>query len=140
MKLTRTLPPDAGSLSVVFRCPSCEREIAMLTNPYETEVVGSLGVKIGDGEKAGEAPAEGEAGASKCPFAAMAREMGLTGGHDSATPAEMAWTASARERLQNIPEFVRPMAKTGIERFARDNGHAQIDEAVLDEAKDYFGM
>jgi hypothetical protein len=39
-----------------------------------------------------------------------------------------------------IPEFVRPMAKSGIERFAKDNGHAEITEAVLEAAKSRFGM
>ena len=29
---------------------------------------------------------------------------------------------------------------TGIERFARDNGYAEVDVRVLDEAKSFFGM
>ena len=47
MKLIEARPPERGSLSVVYRCLKCEHEIAMLTNPFETQVVGSLGVKIG---------------------------------------------------------------------------------------------
>ena len=42
-------PPDRGSLTVVYRCPKCAHEFAMLTNPFETQVVGSLGVNIGEG-------------------------------------------------------------------------------------------
>ena len=42
--------------------------------------------------------------------------------------------------MQAVPEFVRPMAKTGIEKFARESGHAEITAAVLDEAKSHFGM
>jgi hypothetical protein len=50
------------------------------------------------------------------------------------------WTAAAEARLANIPEFVRPMAKTGIEKFARDRGSLEVDETILDAAKDFFGM
>ena len=50
------------------------------------------------------------------------------------------WTPAAEARLANIPEFVRPMAKTGIEKFARDRGALEVDETILDAAKDFFGM
>jgi hypothetical protein len=43
-------------------------------------------------------------------------------------------------RLANIPAFVRPMAKTGIERFAREKGAVEVDDAILDEAREFFGM
>ena len=45
MKLQTVVPPDRGSLSVVYSCPECGYEIAMLTNAYETQVVQSLGVQ-----------------------------------------------------------------------------------------------
>ena len=38
---------DDGSLSVNFVCPSCEWGVTLLTNPQETQMVRSLGVKIG---------------------------------------------------------------------------------------------
>ncbi|MEX0821133.1 MAG: PCP reductase family protein [Rhodothermales bacterium] len=47
MALVDTRGPDRGSMTVVFVCPSCERRTAMLTNASETQVVRSLGVKIG---------------------------------------------------------------------------------------------
>jgi hypothetical protein len=50
------------------------------------------------------------------------------------------WTAAAEARLANIPSFVRPMAKTGIEQFARERGTFEVDEKVLDAARDFFGM
>ena len=50
------------------------------------------------------------------------------------------WTPAAEARLANIPEFVRPMARTGIERFARERGALEVDEKILDEARDFFGM
>ena len=43
MKLKTVAPPERGSLSVVYYCPECEYEMAMLTNAYETQVVQSLG-------------------------------------------------------------------------------------------------
>ena len=48
--------------------------------------------------------------------------------------------AAAEARLANIPEFVRPMARTGIERFARERGALEVDEKILDAARDFFGM
>ena len=51
MILEETRGPDDGSMTVVFCCTSCGRKIAMLTNSMETQMVHSLGVKIGGGEK-----------------------------------------------------------------------------------------
>ena len=129
MKLIHTAPPERGSLSVLYRCSTCSHEIAMLTNPYETQVVGSLGVEIGGGEEA----AEG----SKCPFSGVVRELGVPMGE---TGEGVAWTAEAISRLDNVPEFARPMAKTGIEKFATDRGLAQVDAEVLEQAREFFGM
>lgn len=120
------LPPDApehGSMTVVFRCPSCAHEIAMMTNPYETEVVGSLGVRIG-GE-----PLDADGAPSK------PEEMPASVQVDT-----VRWTPNALERLENIPEFVRPMAKKGIEKMAVERDYAEITEEVLDQARDLFGM
>ena len=102
----------------------------MLTNPYETQVVGSLGVKVGDD------PA-GTGDTPQCPVPGVMREMGV--GVEASSPV-VPWTDEASSRLENIPEFARPMAKTGIENFARERGFAQIDALVLDQAKDFFGM
>ncbi len=129
MKLIDTRPPERGSLTVVYRCGTCAHEIAMLTNPYETQVVGSLGVEIGGDP--------GEAEASKCPFTSVVRDAGVSLGDPS---DGVPWTAEAASRLENIPEFARPMAKTGIEKFAVDRGLAQIDEQVLEQAREFFGM
>ena len=132
MKLQSVAPPERGSLSVVYVCPECGYEMAMLTNAYETQLVQSLGVRIGPGVQAG-----AEAGTSKCPFSAMIP------GNDGVRPGDPApvrWTAAAEARLANIPEFVRPMAKTGIERFAQERGSSEVDEKMLDEAREFFGM
>lgn len=136
MKLRTVAPPDRGSLSVVYECPECGYEMAMLTNQYETQVVQSLGVRIGP-----ETAASTTAGGNKCPFSAM-----IPGGEGAPAPGTsgdstpVRWTAGAEARLANIPEFVRPMARTGIEKFARDQGAHEVDEKILDAARDFFGM
>ena len=55
MKLQTVGPPERGSLSVVYSCPECGYEMAMLTNAYETQVVQSLGVRIGPQRRNGRA-------------------------------------------------------------------------------------
>jgi hypothetical protein len=55
-------------------------------------------------------------------------------------PIPVRWTAGAEARLANIPAFVRPMARAGIERFARDNGCVEVDEKILEAAREFFGM
>jgi len=131
MKLVEMAPPDRGALAIVYECPECAHRVAMLTNPLETQVVTSLGVQIG--------PGEGDV--AKCPFSGMVQEM--TGGAAAAPGADkpgVVWTEAALARLQRIPDFVRPMARSGIEKYAQDKGLVEIDEAVLDTAKDFFGM
>ena len=161
MKLRAVAPPERGSLSVVYTCPECGYEMAMLTNAYETQVVQSLGVRIGPEDKATASTGSG----GKCPFTAMippilpdaaanererashANGAGLgapaserVGGCGGAKPPGLTWTAAAEARLANIPEFVRPMARTGIEKFAQERGAREVDEKILDEARDFFGM
>jgi hypothetical protein len=127
MKLQTVAPPDRGSLSIVYACPECGYEMAMLTNAYETQVVQSLGVRIGPQVEAG----------GRCPFSAM-----IPGTDESPAvePVPVRWTAAAEARLAKIPEFIRPMARTGIERFAREKGAHEVDEGILDAARDFFGM
>jgi len=93
MKLHGTAGPDEGSLTVTFRCPECGFRVAMLTNAFETQMVKSLGVKIGGrttptapfehlrASMAGarpdafaEEPAAETTAESGCPFAAMLNE------------------------------------------------------------------
>ena len=130
MKLMEVAPPDRGSLSVVYRCPKCAQEIAMLTNPFETQVVGSLGVNIGGESDQGD-------GESRCPFSSMVQDLGAP--PEDSSP-ELSWSPEASSRLDNMPEFARPLAKAGIEKFAREQGLAQIDLGVLDGARKSLGM
>jgi len=160
MKLHSTAGPDEGSLTVTFRCPECGFRVAMLTNAFETQLVKSLGVKIG-GRTTPPAPFEhlrasmtgaradafdGRAGAAAgrptaetaesggCPFAAMVNEGAAT------APTGVEWSAEAEARIARIPDFIRPMARRAIERYAEAKGEPTVTEAVMDEARGAFGM
>jgi Proto-chlorophyllide reductase 57 kD subunit len=136
MKLQTVAPPESGSLSIVYSCPECGYEMAMLTNAYETQVVQSLGVRIGSEIEAGTSSTT----SGRCPFPTMIP------GNEQQQPSQVPesipvrWTAAAEARLANIPAFVRPMARTGIERFAREQGAVEVDEKILDAAREFFGM
>jgi len=54
------------------------------------------------------------------------------------TPAGIPWAAAAEKRLENIPDFIRPMARKEIERIALERGAPQITEAIMEEAKTKF--
>ena len=141
MKLQTVGPPERGSLSVVYSCSECGYEMAMLTNAYETQVVQSLGVRIGPESGAG-ASSTGSATTSGtgCPFSAMIPTAEGAQPGQAGEPIPVRWTSGAEARLANIPAFVRPMARTGIERFARERGALEVDEQILDAARDFFGM
>ena len=155
MKLHETAGPDEGSLTVTFRCPECGFRVAMLTNPFETQMVRSLGVKVGGrtvpaepfenlratmaGARTDAFESSGEV-ASGCPFAAALGGDAVPAATPTASPHAMPWEAAAERRLANIPSFIRPMARRSIERFAEGKGYTTITEAVMDEARTVFGM
>ena len=155
MKLHSTAGPDEGSLAVTFRCPECGFRVAMLTNPFETQMVRSLGVKVGGrtvppepfenlrSTMAGARPDafEGAGGTSEtagpgCPFAAALGETTT----ETPAPSQLAWTSEAEARLERIPSFIRSMARRSIERFAEGKGYPTVTETVMDEARVVFGM
>jgi hypothetical protein len=167
MRLAGTAGPDAGSLTVTFACPACGHRIAMLTNPWETQLVRTLGVKVGSAPAAPPAPfAAVRAGlahqretalvsdapdpASRSLAAAAAgsvpaEESGcpfaaMLGGSETDMLADVVWTAEAEGRLERIPAFIRPMARQAIERFARERGYATVTDEVMDQARDFMGM
>lgn len=136
MSLRETERPESGdSISAVFGCPTCGTEIAMLTNAYETQVVDSLGVKIGP---------DGGSSAGKCPFATASTNTGAEATAGTTTgagpePEGLPWTAGALARLDNVPEMVRPMARQGVEYFARSQGCPMVTEDVMERARGQFG-
>jgi hypothetical protein len=158
MRLSGTAGPDEGSLTVTFACPACGHRVAMLTNPWETQMVRTLGVKVGGAPAEAPAPfaavratlahqRESVAGPAAavaadappadgpgCPFAAT-----IGGASAEAAPA-VAWTAEAAGRLERIPVFIRPMARQAIERFAQERGYGTVTDEVMDQARDFMGM
>ena len=163
MNLLRSEGPEEGSLTVTFRCPRCGRRVAMLTNPFETQLVKSLGVRVGGRSEPvtpfehlrssmahqrgdlfeektsdragaiGAAEPPSEAGPG-CPFANMVAGLEAEGARG------IDWSPEAEARVERIPSFIRPMARKAIERYAEGKGHRIITEAVMDEAKASLGM
>jgi len=121
MSLSATAAVERGELSLTLSCPVCSQQIQMLTNPGETEMVKALGVRLGSAEEQ----------KAKCPFGEMLSQ---------SSGQSMPWTQEAAARLSGIPEFVRPMAREGIEYYARSQGYSEVNEKVLDEARIEFGM
>ena len=128
----RQLPGD-GTLAAVFTCEACGHEIAMLTNPMETQLVSSLGVKIG-GRTVPPQPMEltrsGLDGAREDVFATV----------DRVDPVRLEWDAQAVERLARVPSFVRGMVKRIYADYARERGIGVITVAVMDRARSELGL
>ena len=178
MSFEKVEKPGEGSLGVFFGCPSCGAKFSMVTNPGETQMVASLGVKLGGRPAAAEpfemtrgtlkdealagsgamaaylnekiqggqpaAPAkpavaagkEGEKSGSGCPFSAMVAEMGLTSsGKTQNGGTDLAWTPDAREKLDRLPSFVKPMVQGSVEAYARKHGYKSITLQVMDDSK-----
>lgn len=142
----RQMPGD-GTMAAAFRCPSCERVVAMLTNPMETQLVSSLGVKVG-GREVPEQPLE------------LVRS-GVVGGREdafvddahpprpptepapppvAAAPGSVVWSLAAVERLEGVPRFVRGMVKRIYTDYAKENGIGEITPAVMDRARTDLGL
>ena len=51
---------------------------------------------------------------------------------------EFGWSPEAKQRLENIPFFIRPMAKKEIERMAREEGRTEVTVEVMEQAKTPF--
>ncbi len=50
------------------------------------------------------------------------------------------WTETALARLARVPDFARSMARRAIEDYARQRGASVVDDVIVTEAKDKFGM
>ncbi|MBI5749888.1 MAG: hypothetical protein HZA00_12265 [Nitrospinae bacterium] len=47
MKLMNTDDSKGDSVDIIFSCSKCNNQIAMITNPQETQMVKTLGLNIG---------------------------------------------------------------------------------------------
>lgn len=160
MKFKDVTRPEQGSVTAVFECPDCFVEFAMFLNPWETQMLKSLDLQLGGTAEAAQPmqmvrsqlgtakrepvpnplsaqqSSEESAEGGKCPFTSVIA--GAFAEEPKEEPAGPTWSAEALERLERIPSFVRPMAKMGIETFAKDNGHTEITAEVMDAARGNF--
>ena len=117
---------------------------------------------LSDGGETGQADrlrsASDAVGEAKCPFAGVVGEMfgdnaaatqpsdaqnadtESTQADGAAASGAILWTPEARERIERIPRFVRPMVVAGVEEHARQHGHTSITPEVLDRVRSDMGM
>lgn len=156
----RQLPGD-GTLAAVFTCGSCGREMALLTNPMETQFVSSMGVKIGGSEVPtqslesvrasleggrddafveGAPGTEGTPGGEGPTGAGGAPAGGTADGKPSTGPRPVEWSPEAVDRLGRVPGFVRGMVKRIYTDYARERDIRTITPEVMDTARTELGL
>ncbi len=102
------------SARLAFVCQRCGNSVAMLANQKEGELIRSLGIKVVE---------------SKAPH------------NPTGTMQDtVSWDGDAEATLSNIPDFARPMAKAGIERYASQKGYKSITMEVMAEARKAYRM
>ena len=111
----------------------------MLTNPMETQLVSSMGVKIG-GREVPAQPME---------LARTSMEGGSEDVFDptdepvqdqTAHPLRVTWTSEAVGRLDNVPSFVRGMVKRIYTDWAQQNGVNEMNPKIMDRARSELGL
>lgn len=122
--------PEEGSVSVTFGCPGCGHRVALLTNPVETQLIRSLGVKIG-GRGVPPEPLE-----MVRTTLAQQREDVLEVERDEG----LIWVEAAETRLQRLPPLARPMARMAISRYARERGRTTVTPDLMDEYRARMGF
>ncbi len=137
----RQIPGD-GTLAAVFTCASCDREVAMLTNPMETQLISSMGVKIG-GREVPAQPMElartSLEGGRDDAFV-LSEDLPLASGESAAAPVRVVWTPEATGRLERVPSFVRGMVKRIYTDWAREKGVSEITPDNMDRARTELGL
>jgi hypothetical protein len=123
----RRIPGD-GTMAVVYACPSCDRETALLTNPMETRLVSGLGIEVGGRT----VPPE--------PFELVGSAIADEGGDAPLRPGQVRWSGDAKERLLAVPAFVRGMVKRIYGEYAAERGIDEITPAVMERARADLGL
>ena len=134
----RRLPGD-GTMAVVYACPDCDRETALLTNPMETRLVSGLGIEVGGRTVPPESldlvrsSLEGFDSGGQPSSPAVADV-------DALRPGQVRWSGPARERLLSVPSFVRGMVKRIYGEYAAERGIAEITPEIMDRARVDLGL
>ena len=126
--------PGDGTFAAAFTCGRCGRRIAMLANPMETQLVESLGVKIG-GRVLEPEPMELVRGALVTREGAFVDQPAAENG--SMRPR---FSDASQERLARVPSFVRGMVKRLYTEYAVERGIAEITPEVMDRARAELGL
>lgn len=133
LTFTERQQPGDGTFAAAFVCPRCGRRVALLANPMETQLVSSLGVRIGGSELE---PSPMELTRS----AAVTRDGAFEEGDIAATPQRPRWSSDAQLRLGQVPRFVRGMVKKIYGEYAAEHGIVEITPDVMDRARTDLGM
>lgn len=140
----RQLPGD-GTMAVVYGCPSCGRETALLTNPMETRLVSGLGIQVG-GRSVPDQPMEllrtalATGGDVFADGTLQPDPMGNVEPGARPTAAGVRWSDEARARLQAVPVFVRGMVKKIYGEYAAERGIDEITPEIMDRARTDLGL
>ena len=133
MRFEERQQPGDGTFAAAFECPRCGRRIAMLANPMETQLVESLGVKIG-GRTLEPEPMEMVRGS------VVAREGAFVDESHSGAATRPRFTEASQERLARVPSFVRGMVKRIYTEYAAERGIPEITPDVMDRARTELGL
>src|SRR5687767_2254104 len=120
--------PGDGTFAAAFTCPTCGRRVAMLANPMETQLVNSLGVKIG-GRTLDAEPME------LIRTSVAGRDDAFEENAESGMRTRPRWSPDARDRLSRVPNFVRGMVKKIYTDYAAEHDIREITPAVMDRAR-----
>jgi DNA-directed RNA polymerase subunit RPC12/RpoP len=127
--------PGDGTFTASFACPRCGRRVAMLANPMETQLVGTLGVEIG-GRTLDEQPLEFTRGAVAGRDDAFIEDAPRSTLH---APRPV-WSSDAEARLAKVPGFVRGMVKKIYSDYARERAIEKVTPEVMDRARAELGL
>ena len=133
MRFEERQQPGDGTFAAAFECPRCGRRIAMLANPMETQLVESLGVKIG-GRTLEAEPMEIVRGS------VVARDGAFVDESPGGTGTRPRFTEASQERLARVPSFVRGMVKRIYTEYAAERGIPEITPDVMDRARTELGL
>ena len=144
----RDLPGD-GTITALFSCGACGRDMAMLTNPMETQLVTSLGVEIG-GRTVPEQPLQQTRSKLEAPRDdAFVDEAEPVVNEDEGSGAvsdpefiriRVTWSPEATDRLGGGPRFVRGMVKRIYTEYAQEKQIEVITPDVMDTARSDLGL
>lgn len=130
----RRIPGD-GTMAVVYACPACGKETAMLANPMETRLVSGLGIEVG-GRTVPPEPLE----LVRSSIDGVAEPAGAAGEPEAPRPGRVRWSEDARERLLAVPSFVRGMVKRIYGEYASERGIEEITPEIMDRARIELGL